>query len=154
MTYDITRKRVSETADIELTDGDGAAMFDDDGTRLTVTICGPGSKTWQQADAERNRRQASLVEKNPKKWGSAFADKRRDEEIEFLVAITVSFNGWTYPHPDGGVWPTNRDMYRAAYADNSIGYIRDQLLKEGNDWEAFSKAGAKTLSSTSANLPG
>jgi hypothetical protein len=139
MTFDITRKRVAETAKIELTDGDGAPLLDDEGTRLTVTLCGPGSKTWQQADAERSRRQASRAEKNPRKIASAIADHRRDDEIDFLVAITVSFNGWTYP----GEYPSQRDMFKAAYSDDSIGYIRDQLSKEGNDWSAFAQGNSK-----------
>lgn len=142
--FDITKKRVSETAKIELTDGDGAPLFDDAGNRLSVTLCGPGSKTWQQADAERNRRQATRVEKNPRKVASVISDHRREDEIDFLVAITVSFNGWSYP----GDFPSQRDMFRAAYADDGIGYIRDQLSKEGNDWSAFSQAGSTASAST------
>lgn len=140
--FDITKKRVAETAKIDLTDGDGAALFDEANNRLGVTLCGPGSKTWQQADAERNRRQAMLVEKNPRRWSSAVADKKREEEIDFLVSITVSFDGWEYPHPEaaeGKSWATQRDMFRAAYSDDTIGYIREQLLKEGNEYSAFSK---------------
>ena len=137
--FDITKKRVAETAKIELTDGDGAPLLDDEGSRLSVTLCGPGSKTWQQADAERSRRQALRAEKNPRKIASAISEHRRDDEIDFLVAITVSFNGWSYP----GEYPSQRDMFKAAYSDDSIGFIRDQLSKEGNDWSAFSQGNSK-----------
>lgn len=136
MTFDITKRRAAETAKIELTDGEGAPLLDDDGNRLSVTICGPGSKTWQQADAERSRRQAVRAEKNPRKIASAIADHRREDEIDFLVSVTVSFNGWSYP----GEFNSSREMFRAAYEDDTIGYIRDQLSKEGNDWSAFTKA--------------
>ena len=136
--FDITKKRVSDTAQIDLTDGDGSPLLDDDGNRLSVTLCGPGSKTWQQADAERSRKQASRAEKNPRKIASTIIDHRRDDDIEFLTAITVSFNGWEYP----GDFPLQRDMFKAAYSDNSIGYIRDQLTAAGNDWGAFSKSGS------------
>lgn len=137
--FDITKKRVAETAKIELTDGDGAPLLDDDGNRLSVTLWGPGSKTWQQADAERNRRQAVRAEKNPRKIASTIADHRRDDGIDFLVAITVSFNGWSYP----GEYPSPRDMFKAAYSDDSIGFIRDQIDKEGNDWSAFAAGNSK-----------
>ena len=150
MAFDITRKRAAETAVIELTDGDGAPLLDDDGKRLTVTLCGPGSKTWQQADAERSRKMSVRAEKNPRKIASAISDHRKDDEIEFLIAITVSFNGWTYP----GDYTSNRDMFKAAYSDDGIGYIRDQLSKEGNDWSAFSQTTPKPLVSTLDNSVG
>lgn len=151
--FDITKKRVSETAMIELTDGDGAPLLDDAGNRLAVTLCGPGSKTWQQADAERSRRQAARAEKNPRKIASAIADHRREDEIDFLVSITVSFDGWHYP----GEFASQKDMFRAAYSDDSIGFIRDQLSKEGNDWSAFaarstaSPMASQTQSETSSS---
>lgn len=145
--FDITRKRAAETAKIDLTDGDGAPLLDDAGNRLSVTLCGPGSRIWQQADAERSRRQAIRAEKNPRKIASAIADHRKEDEIDFLVAITVSFNGWTYP----GEYASQRDMFRAAYSDDSIGFIRDQLSREGNDWSAFSATGSTPSASTPAS---
>lgn len=150
MTFDITRKRAADTAQINLTDGDGAPLLDDHGSRLSVTLCGPGSKTWQQADAERSRKQASRAEKNPRKIASTIIDHRRDDEIEFLTSITVSFNGWVYP----GEHASQRDMFKAAYSDDSIGFIRDQLSAAGNDWEAFCKTGSTISPSTPASLPG
>ena len=150
MTFNILHRRVADTASIELTDADGAPLLDDDGNRLTVTLCGPGSKTWQAADAERNRRQAARAEKHRRKIASSIADNRRADEIDFLVAITVSFNGWVYP----GEFPSNRDMFKAAYSDDGIGYIRDQLSTEGNDWSAFRKIGSTVSVSTPANSPG
>lgn len=148
--FDITKKRALETAKIDLTDGEGAPLLDDDGNRLSVTLCGPGSKTWQQADADRRRKQASRAEKNPRRIASTIIDHRRDDEIDFLVAITVSFNGWVYP----GDFPSQRDMFRAAYADDGIGYIRDQLSAAGNDWSAFSTSASKPLPSTPVNSLG
>lgn len=145
--FDITRKRVSETAKIDLTDGDGAPLLDDNGTRLSVTLCGPGSKTWVQADAERSRKQASRAEKNPRKIASTILDHRRDDEIDFLIAITVSFNGWVYP----GEFPSQRDMFKAAYSDDGVGYIRDQLTAAGNDWSAFSQNASMPSPSTLAS---
>lgn len=142
--FDITKKRVVETAQIDLKDGDDAPLRDEDGNRLSATICGPGSKTWRQADAERSRRQSARAEKNPRKIASAIAEGREDDETEFLVAITVSFNGWAYP----GEYASQRDMFRAAYSDPSIGFIRDQLLKEGTDWAAFTQAGSPASAST------
>lgn len=141
--FDITKRRAMETAEIELVTGDGGPLCDDDGNRLSVTICGPGSKTWQQADAERNRRRALRAEKNPRKIASAIADHARDDDLDFLTAVTVSFNGWEYPAPDGKKWPTQAAMFRAAYDDDTIGFIRDHVGKEAGDWSAFTGGSGK-----------
>ena len=62
--FDITKKKAVETASIDLVNGDGSPLYDDDGNALSVTVHGPGSKIWQQADAERNRRRTARIEKN------------------------------------------------------------------------------------------
>ncbi len=142
MAYDITRKRAAETAEIELVEGDGSPMLDDEGHQLTVTIHGPGSKLWQQADAERSRRRAQRFEKNRK--ASAAFEEAREDQLDFLSAITVSFNGWEYPHPEGKKWPTKRAEFLAAYSDDSIGYIRDHVNSEANNWSAFTKGSARS----------
>ncbi len=157
MTFNILNRRVAETAQIELNDAEGGPLLDDDRNRLSVTLCGPGSKTWQRADAERNRRQAARAEKNMRKIATTIADHRLSDQIDFLVAITVSFNGWEYPHPDrenGGSYPSQRDMFKAAYSDDSIGYIRDQLAAEGNDWSAFRKTVSTPSAPSPDSLPG
>jgi hypothetical protein len=139
MAFDITRKRALETGLIDLVNGDGSPLYDDDGNVLSVTVHGPGSKLWQQADAERRRRLAVKLERNQNKISSIVGDARSDE-VDFLCAVTVSFNGWEYPHPEaatGGRWPTPRDMFRAAYMDDTIGYIRDHVHKEANEWSSF-----------------
>jgi hypothetical protein len=140
MAFDITRRRALETARIDLTEGDGSPSYDDEGNRLSVTICGPASKTHQQAEDERNRRQMQRAEKNPRKIVSAIADHKRDDDNNFLASVTVSFNGWEYPHPDaanGGRWASQRDMFLACYEDGGFAYIRDQIIKEVDDHTAF-----------------
>lgn len=135
--FDITKKRAVETAQIELVTGDGSPLYDDEGNALSVTVHGPGSKIWQQADAERNRRRTARIEKNRGKIAAAL-DHARDDEVDFLCAITVSFDGWVYP----GEFPTKGEMFRAAYSDDTIGFIRDHVHKEANDWSAFTRGSA------------
>lgn len=141
MTFDITKKRAAETAKIELVNGEGSPLTDDAGNVLSVTVHGPGSKVWQQADAERSRRRTSRIEKNRGKLTAAL-DNAKEDEVDFLVAITVSFNGWEYPGPDGAPWPGQKDMFRATYADDTIGYIRDHVHREANDWSVFTRGSA------------
>lgn len=141
MAFDITRKRASETATIDLVDGEGSPLCDDDGNRLSVTVHGPGSKVWQQANAERNRKRTARLEKNQGKV-SAVVDAAPGDDVEFLARVTISFNGWEYPAPEGKPWATANSMYRAAYDDDSIGFIRDHVHKEVHSWSAFTGGSA------------
>lgn len=138
MAFDITSKRALETAKIELVNGDGAPLLDDDGNQLTVTVFGPGSKRWQQSDTDRNRKRTVRIEKNRGRLAAALENAKADE-VDFLVSITISFDGWDYPAPEGSEWPTKADMFRAAYEDDTLGFIRDHVHKEANSWEAFTK---------------
>ena len=54
----------------------------------------------------------------------------------------MSFNGWEYPNPDGKKWPTKRAEFLAAYSDDTIGFIRDHVNSEANNWSAFTKGSA------------
>ena len=141
--FDITKRRASETAVIELVNGEGSPLLDDEGNVLSVTIHGPGSKLWQQADAERNRRRTARIEKNRGKLTAAL-DGAKEDEVDFLVAITVSFNGWEYPAPEDRPWGGQKDMFRAAYEDNTIGYIRDHVHREAGEWSAFTRGSARS----------
>lgn len=140
MTFDITKKRAAETGTIELVNGDGSPMLDDEGNALSVTVHGPGSRQWVQADAERNRKRTSRLEKNRGKLSAAL-DHAREDEVDFLVSVTISFNGWEYPCADGK-WKSTADMFRAAYADDTLGFIRDHVHREVNDWSGFTKGSA------------
>ena len=140
MSYDITKKRAAETAQIELKNGDGSPMFDDDGNPLCVTVCGPASKVWQQASNENNRKRAERLRKNGGKMEAAL-DKAREDAIDFLCRVTISFDGWEYPM-EGKTSP--QAMIRAAYEDDALGFIRDHVHSEVNDWAAFTKGSAKS----------
>ncbi|WP_340265408.1 hypothetical protein [Sphingobium mellinum] len=140
MAFDITKKRALETATIDLINGDNSPLLDDDGNQLSVTVHGPASKVWQQATAEANRRKAERVRKSGGRLEAA-VDHARDDRIDFLCRVTISFNGWEYPVEKGA---TAQDMFRAAYADDAIGFIRDHVYGEANDWSAFTKGSASS----------
>lgn len=143
MSFDITRKRALETATIELVEGDGSPLLDDAGQRLSVTVHGPGSRQWQQADAERNRRRVARMEKvRGSNKLSAALDHAREDEVAFLVSVTISFNGWDYP-PADGKWKLPADEFRAAYSDDALGFIRDHVHREANDWSVFTPGSVK-----------
>lgn len=136
--FDITKHRAASTAAIELVNGEGSPLVDEDGNVLSITVHGPGSKIWQQADAEVRRRKIARVEKNRGKL-TATLDGERDDEIDFLTRVTISLDGWTYP----GEYTQNADMFRALYSDDELGFVRDHVAREARDWGNFSKGSAK-----------
>lgn len=138
MAYDITKKRAVETAQIELKNGDGSPLLDDDGNPLFVTVNGPASKVWQQATSEQNRRRTERLRKNGGKLESAY-DHAKADQIDFLCRVTVSFDGWDYPMDAKS---TQQATIRAAYEDDGLGFIRDHVYSEVNDWAAFTKGSA------------
>jgi len=68
-------------------------------------------------------------------------DSARDDKIDFLCRVTIGFNGWDYPVEKG---VSAQEMFRAAYSDDAIGFIRDHVHEEVNDWSAFTKGSANS----------
>lgn len=132
--FDITKKRAAETAEIKLKNGDGSIMTGEDGNALTVTVSGPASKTWAQANAEMSRKRAKRMQDGGGKIAAALEDATPDQ-IEFLCRVTVKFNG-DIEHPDA---KNKGDLPRAIYSDDSLGFLRDQIYSECNSWEAFTQ---------------
>lgn len=137
--FDITKKRAADTAKIKLKNGDGSPLKDDDGVELTVTIYGPGSQTWADAQAEMNRKRAERL-KSADGNVALVLSGGEEEQNEFLADITVSFDGWEYPME--GKQP-KRAMFLACYSDKQLGYLRDQINQEAGSWSAFTKGSAK-----------
>lgn len=139
MAFDITQKRAAETAEIPLKNGDGSPMYGEDGkTQLTVTVHGPGSKVWKQAQADKNRKRAERMRKGGKMESAL--DNAAEDEIDFLTRVTVKFSA-EIEHPDAS---NKKDIPRAIYADDALGFISDHVLAEVNNWDAFTKGSAKS----------
>ena len=139
MAFDISARRASETATIELKNGDGSPLVDEEGKPISVVVSGPGTKIYRQADAERNRKRTKRLRANGGK-PEANIDEALEDHIDFLAAITVKFNG-DIEHPDA---KNKGDIARAIYADDSLGFIREHVTSEASDWSAFTKGSAKS----------
>jgi hypothetical protein len=142
--FDITKKRATETATIKLKNADGSSMKDDKGEVLTATVYGPGSKPWQDGQTELSRKRTERIKEADGNITAA-VDGGAEDQNEFLADMTISFNGWEYPHPDkAGKWPAAREMFIACYSDKQLGYIRDQIWGEVHSWGSFTKGSAKS----------
>lgn len=129
--FDITSVAVEETATLELTDANGVPLITKN-KQLSITLCGPGSETFAQAEAKRQNR---LLERLKKKGKAELTpEEQAAEQAEFLASITVSFNGFNYP-PAGDA--SGRDLFRALYRDRKVGFITDQVQRFVGDWGNF-----------------
>lgn len=137
--FDITKARATETAIIQLKNGDDSPLTDDKGNILSVTVHGPGSAVYRRADTQRERKRLERVRKNGGRIES-LADTNSEAQAEFLASCTVSFNGFTYPTPDK---LEGYELFKAAYSDPAIGFIRDHLFEEITDWSHFTKGSVK-----------
>lgn len=134
--FDIATKRATGTGKIELKNGDGSTMLDDKGEACTVTVHGPATKVWEQAHADKNRKRAERLRKNGGKMEAALDGAVKDQ-IEFLCRVTIEFNGGI-THPDMDA----KGLTRAIYEDDALGFIRDHVDTEVNDWAGFTRTSA------------
>lgn len=106
-------------------DAEGNAQFNDTGAPMTITVVSPGTKQFQQAKHNFEKKASSslmaLMGKGDEKsnWETS-----NGNVAEFLADVTVSFNGFDY---EGR--PAGKETFMAAYADIEIGHIAEGLNK-------------------------
>ena len=130
--FEITQIAARDTFTLELKNGNGDVLLDASGAPLSVTVYGPGSKAFRQAQAERNQRMIDRMAKAGKTRLSAEENQR--ETALFLAACTVSFNGWCYQGKN------DAHAIEAAYLDPAIGFIADQVGAAIPDWANFTSS--------------
>lgn len=131
MAVNLSAKRATETGAINLKNADGSPMVDEQGAPATAIVYGPGSKVWQQANADKARKQAERMRKNGGKIEAAL-DSALPDQIDFLCRVTLRFENIEFPLPEG-----TTDLARAVYSDDALGFIRDHVWEQVNDWSAF-----------------
>ncbi|MGH6746593.1 hypothetical protein [Novosphingobium sp.] len=145
----ITNHRVADVSDLPVKNADGSPFLDPETKApITATVFGPGSKIWQVADAARRRKAVKRSREANGKFEAAL-DNETEDEIEFLCAITKSFNGLEYPGANG-----DKETVAAVYNDHHLGYIRDHMGVDTKSWENFMKASQSLSNSGSVSLPG
>jgi hypothetical protein len=140
--FDITRYAAKETGTLMLTEADGETplLGSDRKTQLSITMYGPGSKEAEDASAKQTSRAISTLRRKGGRGERSAADLKRNE-VERLIAMTISFNGPGFVHPDA-IDETGEHLFRAVYNDRSIGFIKDQAAAYLADWENFTPGSA------------
>lgn len=130
---DIKKFSVQDVSVIALLDADRAPMIGDDGQPMTITVYGPGSKRYARAEAAASNR---LLEQMKKRGNNSVEDEGRTEHNAlFLTAVTSSFSANIEYNGLQG-----EELFKAVYADQSIGFIAEQVQKHVADWANFTKA--------------
>lgn len=134
--FEITTVAAQDTFTLELLKPGGQPLQADDGTPLSVTISGPGSKAYQKAKAARNTRVLALLK--PKHKHSLTEDEQHAENAEFMADCTVSFNGWGYHGA------ADHSAMVAAYSDHGLDFITNQISAAIVNWENFTSSSLKS----------
>lgn len=140
---DITTKAVANTAPIHLKDAEGNHLYFGEGDArkpVQIILYGPGSPQYAEVEARQTNRAVARMQENDGKISVAAPEQRDAEQAEDLADVTAEFVGFTYP-PAGD--RRGKELFRALYADKTLGFITKQALKAVGDWGKF-KVGSAT----------
>lgn len=137
----IKSKAVAATKFLHLKDSGDNLMYTapGDGTDpqpVGVTIYGPGSREFQQAQVKVNNRAIGRLQKRGK--FEQTVEGKLKEQADYLADITHSFQNLTYDDLGG------RALAVAVYSDPSIGFIGDQVSEYVKEWGNFSTTSSTT----------
>lgn len=126
---DIRKLGVAETKVLHLLGPDKKPLIGDDEKPLTVTIYGPGSRQYAQAQARNLSRTVEQMQRGNQ------VQQTPEEKAQFLADCTEAFSdNIEYDGLKG------QALFLAVYADLSIGFIADQVIKEVGEWSGFMRA--------------
>lgn len=140
--FDITTQRAADTAAIHLKGLDGEFLYADPAKEkpVRVVIYGPGSKQFAAIEARQTNRAVKRMQDNDGKVAVASSEQRLEEQAEDLAAITVEFENFEYPAPDGKKFGSATEQHEAFYGDPKLGHLTKQVLKACTDWGNFKGA--------------
>jgi len=129
---DIRQFAVEETGALELVSASDVPLIGDDGQPMVIVLYGPGSKQYAKAQAAQQNRMIDKLKRKGKSDQSA--EEKAREQADFLAACTQDFSAnITYEDLKGEA------LYKAVYADTSIGFIAEQVGKYIGDWANFTR---------------
>lgn len=139
--FNIAALAVTSTAALHLKSAQGELLYADAEKKLPILIHvhGPGSDAFAAVESRQSARAVKRMQDNDGKVTLPPYEQRLQEAAEDLAAITAGFENFAY-EPAGDV--TGQALYRAVYADQSLGFIAKQVTKFVADWGNFSAGSA------------
>jgi hypothetical protein len=139
---DIRKHAVAETTSLHLRDAADELMYADgpDGNPdtskpMTVVLYGPGSKPYAKAQARNSNHMIDRLKKKGK--SDQTAEEKAQDVANFLADCTKAFENIDYEGLQGEA------LYKAVYADQSIGFVAEQVNKHLGQWGNFTKGSTK-----------
>lgn len=133
---------VAATAALHVKNAAGEPLYADEERKLPVLIHlhGPGSEVAGVIESRQSSRALKRMQENDGKITAASREERIAETSQDLASLTASFENFYY-QPDGATEPlTGEALFRAVYADQSLGFITKQVAKYFGDWSNFTAA--------------
>lgn len=127
---DIRQFSVQDEAVIELCDAADAPIRDAEGNPMTITVYGPGTPAYANAQAEQSNRAIEKLRRKGKM--DQTAKQKAEENAAFLTACTKAFS--PNIEYDGLSGPA---LFKAVYSDPQIGFIAEQVAKFLGEWANF-----------------
>jgi hypothetical protein len=128
---DIRTLSVEETSTLHIRDSSDELVYTEDGKPVEIVVYGPGSRTFAKAQAAQQNR---LLEKLKKKGKvDQSAQEKAEETADFLASCTKEFRNIELEKLQGEA------LFKAVYADTTLGFIAEQVNKHISDWSNFSK---------------
>jgi len=140
--FNIAALAVAATAALHVKDPNGEPLYADAERKLPIKIHlhGPGSDIAGVIESRQSARTLKRMQDNDGKITSATREERVAETAQDLAELTVRFENFDY-QPEGATEPLAGDaLFRALYADQSLGFITKQVAKFFGDWGNFSAA--------------
>ena len=126
---------VKETEVVVLNDALGSPMIADDGKEIAINVYSPGSKKFAKAQAAKSNRTLDILRKKGK--SDQTAESIAEERATYLADCTESFENIEFDKLEG------KALFKAVYADESLGFIADQVATYLGDWANFTKNSTK-----------
>lgn len=141
MAVNLLDHQVSTIGQINLKTPEGSPLLDPETQQPAFArVHSPASKIFEVATAAKRRKSMKRVREAGGRI-EAIADDREDN-VEFLVAITESFENVDVPLPEGESGA--KALVRAVYSNPALGFIREQVEAAANDWGSFIKGSANS----------
>ncbi|RSV41537.1 hypothetical protein CA234_09725 [Sphingomonas sp. ABOLE] len=134
--FDITSQAVSDTAAIHLKNAAGEPLYADAARTQPVRIIvySPGSAAFSALETAQSARAVKRLKANDGEIAATSAEERVRQSAEDLAAVTVGFENLKYP-PAGDAQGV--ELFKALYADPTLGFIPKQVWKFISDWGNF-----------------
>ena len=128
--FNYKTKAYDETATMNLVDPETGVDIEVDGKPVSITVYGQASAKYRKAV------DALLLKANKRGKREATLEEKRQESVDFLVALSSTTSNFVDENEDPVTTP---EQFKVLYSDESVAWIRDQVQAFIGDPLSFMK---------------